>query len=115
MSPVRRRDPAETGTFHLPAKPPRDRVLTIVAPVAAAAVAVSVTGAAAVFVTHQTLHRAQIRDAQVLDAARGSADPRFRAAAESARRAAISAAMRRAAIVASARATPLPAMSNAVP
>ena len=67
MSPVRRRDPAETGTFHLPAKPPRDRVLTIVAPVAAAAVAVSVTGAAAVFVTHQTLHRAQIRDAQVLD------------------------------------------------
>jgi len=67
MSPVRRRDPAETGTLHVPAQLPRDRVLTIVAPVAAAAVAVSVTGAAAVFVTHQTLHRAQIRDAQVLD------------------------------------------------
>jgi len=67
MSPVRRVEPADSTTLRMPDRPPRDPVLAIVAPVAAVAVVASVTAAGLIFAEHQSTHRAQIRDAEVLD------------------------------------------------
>jgi Mce-associated membrane protein len=67
MSPVRRLEPADSMTFRMPDQPPRDRVLALIAPIAAVAVVASVTAGGLIFVKHQGLHRAQIRDAEVLD------------------------------------------------
>jgi len=67
MSPVRRVEPADSTTLRMPDRPPSDPVLAIVAPVAAVAVVASVTAAGLIFAEHQSMHRAQIRDAEVLD------------------------------------------------
>jgi Mce-associated membrane protein len=65
MSPRRRYEP-DARAFRLPDQPPRNRALTVVAAIAGAVMVVCVTVAALVFVKHETVHQAQIRDADVI-------------------------------------------------
>ncbi|MEI7544180.1 MAG: mammalian cell entry protein [Mycobacteriaceae bacterium] len=67
MSPLRRLTPADRETaFRVPDPEPRRRTLAVVAAAAGVAVVLSVTVAALIFTKHESVHRAQIRDADVL-------------------------------------------------
>ena len=66
MSPVRRLGPADPVTFRMPEPKPHRRTLALVASVAVVTVLACLTVATLVFAKHHTVHRAQIRDADVL-------------------------------------------------
>jgi Mce-associated membrane protein len=67
MSPLRRITPADRETiFGVPDQEPGRRALTLAAAAAAVAVVSSVTVASLFFVKHESVHRAQIRDADAL-------------------------------------------------
>ena len=67
MSPLRRLESADVETFRMPDPQPRHRMLAWVAALASIAVFGSAMLAAVVFAKHDTVHRAQIRDADVLE------------------------------------------------
>ena len=66
MSPRRRYEP-DTPALQLPEPEPRYRMLALVAASAGVVVITGVTVAALIFAKHDTVQRAQIRDADVLD------------------------------------------------
>ena len=66
MSPRRRYEP-DTPVLQLPEPQPRYRMLASVAALAGVVVITGVTVAALIFAKHDTVQRAQIRDADVLD------------------------------------------------
>jgi Mce-associated membrane protein len=66
MSPLRRLDPADPEAFGTPGPKPRRRALALTAAVAGTVVVTCASAAALVFVKHENVYRAQIKDADVL-------------------------------------------------
>jgi len=67
MSPRRKYEPDAPEVFRLPDPRPGHRTLALVAAIAATVVVACISVAAMVFVKHETVYGAQIRDAEVLD------------------------------------------------